>query len=241
MTKSAAALYLIPTGLGNDDLINVLSPQVIEQVNKITHFIAENEKTARRFIKQVAPNKSQAKLNFKVLNKFTDPLDIPYFLEACLSGEPMGLMSEAGCPGVADPGAQIVKLAHQKNIQVIPLVGPSSILLAMMASGLNGQNFAFNGYLPIDKGEKKAAIKRLEKHSFEHQQAQVFIETPYRNNKFLDQLLSSLNPNTQLCIACNISTSEEFIKTLPVKEWSKQKVDLHKKPTIFIFQKEHFN
>ncbi len=166
MTKSAAALYLIPTGLGNDDLINVLSPQVIEHVNKITHFIAENEKTARRFIKQVAPNKSQAKLNFKVLNKFTDPLDIPYFLEACLSGEPMGLMSEAGCPGVADPGAQIVKLAHQKNIQVIPLVGPSSILLAMMASGLNGQNFAFNGYLPIDKGEKKSGDKALRKTFF---------------------------------------------------------------------------
>ena len=146
-------------------------------------------------------------------------------------------MSEAGCPGVADPGAVIVKLAHEKGIQVIPLVGPSSILLAMMASGMNGQSFTFNGYLPIDKGEKKSALKNLEKLSFDKNQSQIFIETPYRNNKLLEDILQALQPTTHLCIATDITLPTEFIKTLRVSDWKKTKVDLHNRPSIFIIHK----
>jgi 16S rRNA (cytidine1402-2'-O)-methyltransferase len=149
----------------------------------------------------------------------------------------MGLMSEAGCPGVADPGAVIVKLAHEKGIQVIPLVGPSSILLAMMASGMNGQSFTFNGYLPIDKGEKKSALKNFEKLSFDKNQSQIFIETPYRNNKLLEDILKALQPSTHLCIATDITLPTEYIKTLRVTDWKKTKVDLHNRPTIFIIHK----
>jgi 16S rRNA (cytidine1402-2'-O)-methyltransferase len=149
----------------------------------------------------------------------------------------MGLMSEAGCPGVADPGAVIVKLAHEKGIQVIPLVGPSSILLAMMASGMNGQSFTFNGYLPIDKNDKKTAIKNLEKLSFDKNQSQIFIETPYRNNKLLEDILQALQPTTHLCIATDITLPTEYIKTLRAADWKKTKVDLHNRPTIFIIHK----
>ena len=158
-------------------------------------------------------------------------------IKPLLNGSNMGLMSESGCPGVADPGAVIVKLAHEKGIQVIPLVGPSSILLAVMASGMNGQSFAFNGYLPIDKNEKKVAIKNLERLSFEKNQSQLFIETPYRNNKILEDILQALQPNTHLCIACDITLPTEFIKTKTVKEWQKNKVDLHNRPCIFIIHK----
>jgi 16S rRNA (cytidine1402-2'-O)-methyltransferase len=155
----------------------------------------------------------------------------------CLNGINVGLMSEAGCPGVADPGAAIVKIAHEKGIQVIPLVGPSSILLAMMGSGMNGQSFAFNGYLPIDKSEKKIALKNLEKLSHDKNQSQIFIETPYRNNKLKEDILQALQPNTHLCIATDITLPTEFIKTLRVAEWKKTTVDLNNRPTIFIIHK----
>jgi 16S rRNA (cytidine1402-2'-O)-methyltransferase len=158
-------------------------------------------------------------------------------LQACLEGKNVGLMSEAGCPGVADPGAVIVKLAHEKEIQVIPLVGPSSILLAIMASGMNGQSFAFNGYIPIDKSEKKIAIKNLEKLSQDKNQSQIFIETPFRNNKMLEDILQALNPSTFLCIASDITLPTEFIKTMRASEWKKIKIDLHNRPTIFIIHK----
>lgn len=146
-------------------------------------------------------------------------------------------MSEAGCPGVADPGAAIVKIAHEKGIQVVPLVGPSSILLALMGSGMNGQSFAFNGYLPIEKSEKKTALKNLEKLSFDKNQSQLFIETPYRNNKLLEDILQALQPNTHLCIACDITLPTEYIKTFKVADWKKTKVDLHNRPCIFIIHK----
>jgi 16S rRNA (cytidine1402-2'-O)-methyltransferase len=155
----------------------------------------------------------------------------------CLNGINVGLMSEAGCPGVADPGAVIVKIAHEKGIQVIPLVGPSSILLAMMGSGMNGQSFAFNGYIPIDKNEKKIALKNLEKLSHDKNQSQIIIETPYRNNTLMEDILQALQPNTHLCIATDITLPTEFIKTLRVAEWKKTKVDLHNRPTIFIIHK----
>ena len=149
----------------------------------------------------------------------------------------VGLMSEAGCPGVADPGAAIVKIAHEKGIQVVPLVGPSSILLAMMASGMNGQSFAFNGYLPIDKSEKKSALKNFEKLSQDKSQSQLFIETPYRNNKLLEDLLQTLQPNTHLCIACDITLSTEYIKTKTIAQWKKETIDLHNRPCIFILHR----
>jgi len=170
-------------------------------------------------------------------NKNTDVTEHNELIKPLLEGKNMGLMSEAGCPGVADPGAVIVKLAHEKGIQVVPLVGPSSILLAMMASGMNGQSFAFNGYLPIDKSDKKTALKNLEKLSFDKNQSQLFIETPYRNNKFLEDLLQILQPNTLLCVACDITLPTEFIKTQSVNQWKKNKADLHNRPCIFIIHK----
>jgi 16S rRNA (cytidine1402-2'-O)-methyltransferase len=155
-------------------------------------------------------------------------------LNPCIAGFDVGIISNAGCPGVADPGASVVQYAHEKGIKVIPLVGPSSILLAMMASGFNGQNFAFNGYLPIDKSERKSEIKRLERLSKDRDQSQLFIETPYRNNQMLASLVENLNPHTKICVACDITLSTEYIKTAPSELWKKIKVDLHKRPTLFI-------
>lgn len=239
MTTSLGKLYLIPTTLGDSPLINVLPAQIPHMITQLDYYIAENEKTARHYIKKVVPEKSQPDLKFEILNKHTTRAEFQNFLTPCLNGIDMGLMSEAGCPGIADPGAQVVALAHQKGIRVVPLVGPSSITLSMMASGLNGQNFAFNGYLPIDKAERKSALRELEKLSFERNQAQLFIETPYRNHKLVDDLIKYLHPQTKLCIACEITLPTEYIVTKPIQLWKKEKVDLHKKPTIFIIQKEH--
>ncbi len=232
-------LYLIPTTLGDNDPLEVLPASVQHQVERISTFIVENEKTARRAIKKLVPTKSQPSLKLFLLNKHTDWADVPDFLAPCKEGIDVGLLSEAGCPGVADPGAEIVKIAHREGIKVVPMVGPSSILLAMMGSGMNGQNFAFNGYLPIDKAARKNEIKSLERLSQEKNQAQLFIETPYRNNKMLDDLIQILHPATRVCIACDLTLSSEYIVTKPVSEWSKTKVDLHKRPTIFILQKEY--
>jgi 16S rRNA (cytidine1402-2'-O)-methyltransferase len=237
--KYSGKLYLIPTTMGASNPMQVLPLQVKEMVENLNIFIAENEKTARRHIKQLVPEKRQSLLQFYHLNKFTEPSEIPSFLNLCKEGYDMGLLSEAGCPGVADPGAEIVKLAHHEGIQVIPLVGPSSILLAMMGSGMNGQRFTFNGYLPIDKKERKKEIKDLERLSFDKKEAQIFIETPYRNNKLLEDFLQLLNPVTQLCVACDLTLPTEFILTKPVSQWGKIKTDLHKRPAIFIFQKEY--
>lgn len=230
-------LYLIPTTLGEMNPEEVLPVTIKRTLDFISTYIVENEKTARRFIKSVHPEKKQSELEIFVLNKHTEEQDYQEFIRPLLQGQNIGLMSEAGCPGVADPGAVIVKLAHEKGIQVIPLVGPSSILLAVMASGMNGQSFAFNGYLPIDKGEKKSALKSFEKLSLDKNQSQLFIETPYRNNKLMEDLLSILQPNTHLCIACDITLPTEYIKTYQVKDWKKQKVDLHNRPCIFIIHK----
>jgi 16S rRNA (cytidine1402-2'-O)-methyltransferase len=230
-------LYLIPTTLGEMNHEDVLPQTIKRSIDFIDYYIVENEKTARKFIKQVHPEKKQPELKLFLLNKHTETKEHLDFIKPILDGKNVGLMSEAGCPGVADPGAVIVKLAHEKGIQVVPLVGPSSILLAIMASGMNGQSFTFNGYLPIDKSEKKQAIKGLEKLSFDKNQSQLFIETPYRNNKLLEDILQTLQPNTLLCIACDITLPTEYIKTLSVNSWKKQKVDLHNRPTIFIIHK----
>ncbi|MFM2213279.1 MAG: Ribosomal small subunit methyltransferase [Bacteroidota bacterium] len=230
-------LYLIPTTLGEMDPYDVLPHTIKRTIDFIDRYIVENEKTARRFIKSVHPEKIQSSLQLATLNKHTEVSEHKNMISPCLQGVNIGLMSEAGCPGVADPGAVIVKLAHENGIQVIPLVGPSSILLALMASGMNGQSFAFNGYLPIDKNEKKTALKYFEKISQDKNQSQLFIETPYRNNKLLEDLVQVLQPNTHLCIAADITLPAEYIKTYRVAEWKKIKVDLHNRPTIFIIHK----
>ena len=237
MTSAIGQLYLIPTTLGDNNPLDVLPITVKNTIDKIDVFIVENEKTARRFIKKICPEKSQSSLQLFLLNKRTEANELPAFLNPCLTGINIGLLSEAGCPGVADPGADVVKIAHEKNIKVVPLVGPSSILMAMMSSGMNGQSFAFNGYLPIDKAERKAEIKRLERLSFEHNQSQLFIETPYRNNKMLEDLSSVLEKNTDICVACDITLNTEFIKTKNAAAWQKNSVDLHKRPTLFIIHK----
>lgn len=216
---------------------DVLPQTVKRAIDFIGDYIVENEKTARKFIKSIHPEKVQSDLRISTLNKRTEDSEYNAMIAPCLNGFNIGLMSEAGCPGVADPGAVIVKIAHEKGIQVIPLVGPSSILLAMMGSGMNGQSFAFNGYLPIDKGDKKAALKSYESLSNSKNQSQIFIETPYRNNKLLEDLLQVLQPNTHLCIATDITLPTEYIKTLRVADWKKVKVDLHNRPTIFIIHK----
>ncbi|WP_373058687.1 SAM-dependent methyltransferase [Zunongwangia sp. H14] len=231
-------LYMIPTTLGNSNPLEVLPAHLIKIIEETDEYIVENEKTARRAIKKLVPEKPQQSLKIHLLNKFTEAADLPTFLNSCKEGKNIGLMSEAGCPGVADPGAEIVKLAHQENIQVVPLVGPSSILLALMGSGMNGQGFCFHGYLPIDKKERKHELKALERISAEKKQAQIFIETPYRNNKLLEDMQQSLHPGTRLCIACDLTLETEYILTRTIQEWSQTKVDLHKRPTIFILQKD---
>ena len=238
MDNKKGFLYLIPTTLGDNEPMEVLPVLVKEMIEKLNYFIVENEKTARRFIKRIAPEKSQPSLTIFSLDKYADKLEVSTYLDVCAKGISVGLLSEAGVPAIADPGAEIVKLAHQKNIRVIPLVGPSSIILAMMASGFNGQNFAFNGYLPIDASERKEAIKSLEKLSKDKNQSQIFIETPYRNDKLFVDLKSTLSPTTKLCVACDITLSTEYIKTLQIKDWKSEHPDLQKRPTIFIIHKE---
>ena len=231
-------LYLIPSPLGDKAPMEVLPLTVRKVIANIDHFIVENEKDARRFIKRICPKKDQGGLHLYPLNKFTPIEEILTYLEPIIEGISIGVISDAGCPGIADPGAEIVKMAHRKNVTVQPLVGPSSILLALMSSGLNGQNFAFNGYLPIDKLKRKKEIKSLEKKSFDYNQSQLFIETPYRNDQLFSDLLKTLDRNTEICIACDLSLPTEYIKTHTVKEWEKLKISLHKRPAIFIISKD---
>ena len=241
-SNTLGKLFLIPITLSNPGETTVVPEDVLPQTIKrtidfIDYYIVENEKTARKFIKSILPEKKQPDLKISVLNKHTDFAEHNEFIQPLLRGENIGLMSESGCPGVADPGAVIVKLAHEKGIQVVPLVGPSSILLALMASGMNGQSFAFNGYLPIDKNDKKQALKNFERLSQDKNQSQLFIETPYRNNKLMEDLLQILQPSTLLCVACDITLPTEFIKTKTVNQWKKEKADLHNRPCIFIIHK----
>ncbi|MGB0777263.1 MAG: SAM-dependent methyltransferase [Flavobacteriaceae bacterium] len=233
----APKLYLIPNTLGPGDPLQVMPETVKQTMLPLRNFVVENEKEARKFIKKIAPEIPQSELKLYPLHKHVDRKLINSYLDPILnSGLSMGLLSDAGVPGVADPGAEIVQLAHSKGICVKPLVGPSSILMAMMSSGMNGQSFAFNGYLPIDKQERKRMLMKFEKRSKEEGQAQSFIETPYRNNKLIDDLIQVLNPNTILCIACDISLDSEFIKSKPIKLWRKEKPDIHKRPALFVFQ-----
>ena len=237
MSQNTGKLYLIPTTLGENEPLEVLPLSVKKIVEGLTFFIVENEKSARRFIKKITPRKSQSSLKLFLLDKYTDDSEAIKYLDPCSLGADVGIISEAGVPAIADPGASIVMMAHRKNIRVVPLVGPSSITMAMMGSGMNGQNFAFNGYLPIDKNDRKKAIKELEKLSKAKDQSQIFIETPYRNEKMFTELKQSLTPSTLLCIASDITLNSEMIKTMSVSDWKDQTIDIHKRPTIFIIHK----
>ncbi len=236
MRPELGKLYLIPCPLGETPPLEVLPLSVKKAVEEIDYYIVEHEKSARKFIKSLVPKKSQPDLKFDTINKFTNESEIPAMLQPCFEGKNMGVISDAGCPGVADPGAAVVEEAHKNGIKVVPLVGPSSLLLALMASGMNGQSFAFNGYLPIDKQERKKELKRLEKLSGDTGQSQLFIETPYRNNQMLDSMLATLHPATKICVACDLTLPTEFIRTQTVDSWKKTKVDLNKRPTLFILQ-----
>jgi 16S rRNA (cytidine1402-2'-O)-methyltransferase len=236
--KNTGTLYLIPTTLGENEPLEVLPMSVKKTIEQVNYYIVENEKSARRFIKKISPRKSQSSLQLYILDRFTDEIESQHYLDVCFEGVDVGLLSEAGVPAVADPGAIVVEMAHHKNIKVKPLVGPSSIIMAMMGSGLNGMNFAFNGYLPIDKVERKKSIKQLERVSFEKDQSQLFIETPYRNEKMFADLKQTLLSNTRLCIAVDITLSTEDIRTMSIEEWKHIKIDLHKRPAIFIIHKK---
>ena len=203
-------------------------------INSIDYFVVENIKVSAAFIKKTYPQKEINYDNFELLNE-NNPIETSKHLSPCIDGKNIGLLSDAGCPNIADPGSKLILHAHENNIKVIPLVGPSSIFLAMMGSGLNGNNFSFNGYLPIDENERSRKIKKLEIISLKNNQSQIFIETPYRNQKLLNEFLKVLNNNTYLCIAKNIGSNNEYIKTKKIHEWKKLKFTIDKEPAIFVF------
>lgn len=231
-------LYLIPTTLGDTaETADVLPVKVNRVINMIDEYIVENEKSARHYLKKMGLQKPLPEIILHPLNQHTQPHEISSYLNAIALGKNIGVISEAGCPGVADPGADVVKLAHEKEITVIPLVGPSSILMSLMASGFNGQNFAFNGYLPKERGDRIKKIKELELLATKKNQTQLFIETPYRNMHLLEDLVAHCDNQTKLCIACDISLPTEFIKTKYISSWRKQLPDITKRPTIFLINK----
>lgn len=233
--KTSGTLYLIPNVLGDTAPLEVIPMSVKKIIEELQYFIFEKEKAGRAFVKRISPNIQQPNLVVFLLNKFTLTDELHEMITPLLEGKDVGLITDAGCPGIADPGADLVALAHKNNIRVTPLVGPSSILLAVMASGLNGQSFAFNGYLPIEKSERKKAIKHFEKISKENGQTQVFIETPYRNNTLLEDLLKSLRPQTMLSITCDVTLPSEFIHTSAVEAWRTSNLDFNKRPAVFSF------
>jgi len=232
-----ASLYLIPVTLGDTEHRRVLPEYNREIILGIRHFIVENVRTARRFLKKAEPSIVIDDLTFYELNKHTSPDDVATYLLPLEKGESIGVISEAGCPAVADPGADVVAIAQKQNYPVVPLVGPSSILMSVMASGFNGQSFAFHGYLPIDSAERTSMIKKLEGRIYTENQTQLFIETPYRNNKLVEELIRTCKPTTQMCIASNISCDDEFIRTRTMKSWAGKLPDMNKKPTIFLIYK----
>ena len=215
------AVYLIPVTLGDTAIEQVLPSYNKEVILGIEHFIVENIRSARRFLKKVDQNIDIEKLTFYEVNQHTDRTNIDRYLDPIKQGNSVGIISEAGCPAVADPGADVVAIAQGKGINVVPLVGPSSIIMSVMASGFNGQSFAFHGYLPIEEGKKIARIKQLEGRIYSEDQTQLFIETPYRNGKMMQTLLSTLRPQTKICLAANITCADENIKTRSVAEWRK--------------------
>jgi 16S rRNA (cytidine1402-2'-O)-methyltransferase len=237
--KKTGTLYLIPTILADETADQVISPQVKDTVRRLTYFIVENLRTARRFVKSICPELVIEQLNFVQVDKDATPAQVQASLKPLLEqGMDAGIISEAGCPGIADPGAEVAKYAHQKGIRVVPFAGPSAILLSLMASGFNGQRFAFHGYLPIEKGPRLQALRNLEKEMLQRDQTQIFMETPYRNNKLLEDLIQNLSGGTRLCIAANItSPAHEFIQTKTIADWKDKLPDIHKQPAVFLIYK----
>ncbi|EKB48305.1 SAM-dependent methyltransferase [Cecembia lonarensis] len=227
-------LYLIPTVLAEDTADKVISEEIREIIRHTNYYLVENVRTARRYISSLKLGVNIEGLHFEVLDKKTRRSELEGIMQPIFEGKNIGIMSEAGCPGIADPGSLAVAYAHEKNIQVVPLSGPSSMFLALMGSGFNGQSFAFHGYLPIDKKERIQAIKTLEVEAIKHKRTQIFMETPFRNNHLLKDLLETLHPDTLLCIAKNLTGSEEMIKSKTVRDWKKNPIDLHKTPTVFV-------
>ena len=230
-------LYLIPTSLGECSFDKILPTQNTQIVTDLRHFVVEDVRTARRFLKKANPAIEINDLTFYVLNQHTTPEELSSFLSPMFAGHDLGVLSEAGCPAIADPGADVVAMAQKNNFTVVPLVGPSSILLSLMASGFNGQSFAFVGYLPIQPADRAKMLRKLENRAYTEDQSQIFIETPYRNMKMLEEILQVCQPNTRLCIAVDITLETEFIKTKTVKEWKTQLPDLSKRPCIFLIYK----
>lgn len=229
----------MPNTIADGTQFDVIPPHVIKALKATTHFLVEDARTARRFLSSLKIYDSIESLHFGILNKDTKPAQLDELMSPLMAGNYMGVISESGCPGVADPGSMAVQYAHERHIQVVPLVGPSSILLALMASGLNGQRFAFNGYLPVDAKEAVKTIKELEKESIRKDQTQLFIETPYRNNQVFDHLLNALSPSTFLTIALDITGTTENIRTKSVSDWRDAKPTLPKVPSLFLFGQTH--
>ena len=231
------ALYLLPVTLGDTSVEKVLPSYNKEIISAIKYFIVEDVRSARRFLKKVDRSIVIDDLTFYTLNKHTSPEEISGFLQPLSEGNSMGVISEAGCPAVADPGADVVAIAQRRNYKVIPLVGPSSIILSVMASGFNGQSFAFHGYLPIEPSDRIKRLKELENRVYSENQTQLFIETPYRNNKMMEDIMKACRPQTRLCIAANITCEGEYIKTRTLREWNGKFPDLSKIPCIFLIYK----
>jgi len=232
-----ASLFLIPATLGETEINRVLPPYNREIILQIKYFIVENIRSARRFLKKTDNTINIDELTFFELNKHTSPDTISSFINPIYDGHSIGVISEAGCPAIADPGSDVVAIAQKKNIPVIPLVGPSSIVMSLMVSGFNGQSFVFHGYLPVDSNERILKLKSLEQRVYTENQTQLFIETPYRNQKLLEDILKTCKPSTKLCIAADITCEGEYIKTKTISEWKKQLPDLEKRPCIFLIYK----
>ena len=232
-----AALYLIPVTLGDTEIDRVLPNHNRTIIASISHYVVENIRSARRFLRRSNPDIVIDDLTFYTLDEHTRPEEIASFLAPLREGKPMGVISEAGCPAIADPGADLVAIAQRENLPVVPLVGPSSILMSLMASGFNGQSFAFNGYLPVEPAERTRKIKQLEQRAYSEDQTQIFIETPYRNHKMIEELVRTCRPTTRLCVACDISCEGEEIHTRTIAQWKKAKYDIQKRPAIFLIYK----
>lgn len=232
-------LYLIPVPLGeNSRAEDILTPQVLTIVRSLKSFIVENEKSARHFLKLAGTPFPLQEIALFPIGKHVEQSDTSRYLDAVKNGADMGLLSEAGCPGVADPGAEIVRMAHDAGIIVVPLIGPSSLLLSLMASGMNGQQFRFHGYLPIDKGERSRYLKNLERETRQQSVTHLFIETPFRNRQLLDDLLKTLDNSTRLCIACSVTQPDEYIRTRTIGDWKRGTLpELHKRPAVFLIGK----
>jgi len=238
MSKNYGKLYLLPTTISDGDWQNTI-PQFVRDLSiKLQHFVVEDIRTARRYLRRIGSKQDFDNMDFFILNKHTKAMDIPSFIQPCLQGKDMGLLSEAGVPCVADPGNEVVKIARRHGIQVVPMVGPSSIIMALMASGFNGQNFAFIGYLPIDKSARAKQLKILEDRIKHEDQTQIFIEAPYRNRKLFEEILTRLSSSIKICIARELSGKNEWIEVHSVQEWKKTRIpEIQKQNTIFLLYK----